>query len=105
MLDTEDLALYFDTGDFATALHMVRGGAAPVAFAGILSAVDEEGAQGYFVGQVAELRYPANAVTLLEGDTVSGVDPATGVATTWRVLREGRRVLDGLECFTFLGAP
>lgn len=91
------------------AVDLVRQGAGePAPFRGVLSEADQEAFQGYIAATVAELRWPTGTATLSEGDSVAQVslDPATGeiLATvrTFRVTREGRRVIDGLESLALL---
>lgn len=95
--------------DSPFAVDLVRQGAGDtVPFRGIVSEADQEAMQGYIVGTAVELRWPTAAATLKEGDTVAEVqrDPVTDeiLATlrTFRVARDGRRVLDGLESLTYL---
>lgn len=91
---TEDLSVFFDTAEFATACALQT--VPPVPFNGILSEADEEMLQGYVTGAVREIRWPTAAATLFEGQLV------TAGAATWRVLRDGRKVNDGAESQTYL---
>jgi hypothetical protein len=95
--------------DCPFAVDLVRqGGLEPVPFRGIVSEADAEAMQGYIVGAAVEIRWPTAAATLKEGDQVDQVrrDAATGAILetlrTFRVARDGRRVLDGLESLTYL---
>jgi hypothetical protein len=67
-----------------------------VPFVGNLSEVDLEALQGNVVGTVRSIRWPTAAATLREGDLV------TEGSNTWKVLRDGRKVNDGAESFTYL---
>lgn len=106
MID-DDLDIFYDTDDFAVTCHVLVNGA-PVlpAFPAILSQVDEEVLQGYVVGTVRELRYPAAAATLLKEariTTQSNADAAIpGPVSNWRVLRDARLVNDGTESLCYL---
>lgn len=95
--------------DGLDAVDLVRQGLGePVPFRGLVNEADAEAMQGYIVGAAVELRWPTASATLKEGDTVAEVqlDPATGeiLATlrTYRVARDGRRIIDGLESMTYL---
>jgi hypothetical protein len=91
-IDTDLEAIYADD---AIACDLRRNEDAGT-FRGIVSEADQEALQGYVVGAATELRWITAAVTLQEGDTV------TDGVRTWRVARDGRRVLDGKESLTYL---
>lgn len=91
----QDLSVFYDATGFGTACTLWTE--PPVAFDAILSEADEEMLQGYVVGTVREIRWPTAAATLLEGQMIN-----TGPTTTWRVLRDGRKVNDGAESITYL---
>lgn len=96
---SEDLGTFYDGSEFATEFTLVAS-APEVSFAAIVSEVDEEALQGYVVGSVRELRWPTAAATLPEGQLISAA--AGPWAGTWRVLRDGRKVVDGAESVTYI---
>lgn len=71
-------------------------------FRGVLSEADQEGYQGFIVGTVVEIRWPTGTATLREGDSVTELDAAAAIVRTFRVAREGRRVIDGRESLAYL---
>lgn len=86
---TEDLDVFFDTDDFASACTRQRVGAPDWPFKGILGVVDQEALQGYAITAEHYLTYPTATVTLLEGDLIS----TSG--QLYKVRREPTRVEDG----------
>lgn len=86
---TEDLDVFFDTGDFASACIRQRVGTPDLPFKAILGVVDQEALQGYAITAEHYLTYPTAAATLLEGDHI-------GIGSTlYKVRREPTRVEDG----------
>jgi len=92
----DDLStVFYSTGEFAQEFTLV--GSAPVqAFPAILSEVDQELLQDYAVATVREIQFPTAAVTLRTDDLVNDG------TSNWRVLRDGRRVVDGAESQTYI---
>ena len=87
--------VFYSTDEFAREFTLV--GSSPVqTFPAILSEVDQEVLQDYAVATVREIQYPTAAATLREGNRVSSG------TSTWRVLRDGRRLGDGAESQTYL---
>jgi len=100
-IDADLLPFYGPDSPFAVDLvRLAEADSTP--FRGVLNEVDEEAMQGFIVGAASELRWPTSAVRLREGDTVDQVDAEGATVRSFRVARDGRRVLDGRESMTYL---
>lgn len=96
MFGDDDLSAVFYSAE-AGAVELTLVGSDPAeSFRAHMGQEDEEMLQGYAVGTVRLIQYPADAIELAEGDLVSHG------TVTWRVLRDPRLINDGAECQTFL---
>jgi len=96
MFGDTDLSAVFYSAD-AGAVEFTLVGSAPVqTFWAHVGQENEEALQGYAVGAVRLIQYPTAAIVLVEGDEISDG------TTTWRVLRDPRRLNDGAESQTYL---
>jgi len=106
VIDSDDMAVFYDTTEFAHVCTWSRPGEDDVPFAGILSSQDDDRFQGHASARVHVLRFPAAAVQMLPDDTVTtqarAADGTLQAAQAWRVLRTPELVVDGAEADVYL---
>jgi hypothetical protein len=104
---SDELDLFYDTGDFAVRCTRSRPGEDDATFSGLLSTLDDERFGGQVMAGVHQLQYPTAAAGLQTDDTLvtQALDAAgapVGDARTWTVLRTPDRVVDGAESIALL---
>lgn len=97
----DDLAVFFDTADFAHTCTPSRAGVPGVPFAGILGTVDASLFDGHITAGTHALRFATAQAQLQPGDQVvtqaTAADGTLLPAQTWRVHRTPERMVDGAE--------
>lgn len=92
---SEDMAVFFDLGEWAVQVTRQRAGLPDVQFAAIVATADEQAFDGHATSGRTSVHYAAAAADVLQGDTLQ-----SGAAQY--VVLEVLRVNDGRECLAIV---
>ena len=107
MLDLQaDMAVFFNEADFAVSCVRERVGQPQAVFSAIVSTTDEVQFEGEMQAPSHQLMYPTADADVRRGDTLTTTaTDAQGLPQApqqWRVTRDPKRTLDGLQSVAYL---
>ena len=94
---TEDMAIFYNTAEFARPLIRVRVGSANVLFNGIFAVADEAAMQNLAITAQYQYLYATQSVDLTTGDVI--IDGAD----SYKVREMPKRVNDGMDSLVLVG--
>ena len=93
----EDMAIFYNTAEFARPLIRVRAGSANVPFNGIFSVVDQAAMQNFSITAQYQYLYATQSVDLTTGDVI------LDGAVSYKVREEPRRGNEGMDSEVLVG--